>query len=379
VKELRQILEALDALAAEGRRGVLATIVEVTGSTYRRPGARMLIDGDGNATGLLSGGCLEGDLAERARAVLEDGRPRTVRYDMSTQEDLVWGLGLGCAGTVRVLLERVEGPADPFPAFLAGCAEARRCGAIATVFGAGEDDSILGRHLWADADGSIHGSLGDASLGEAVTPDLREALAAARHDRPRWSDRRYDVEGRVSEVLLESLVPPPRVVLFGGGADAVPLTRMANGLGWHVTVVDHRPAFAVRDRFPQADAVVLAAPGDLEARLDLGTHSVAVVMTHKYLHDVELLRVLLRIPLRYLGLLGPKARAERLLSELAEQGVQPVEGLDGRIHGPVGLDIGAETPEEIALSAVAEIQAVLTGRRGGFLSERDGPLHDRER
>jgi xanthine/CO dehydrogenase XdhC/CoxF family maturation factor len=375
MKEVAEILEAWDALAREGRRAVLATIVQVSGSTYRRAGARMLIDAAGKPSGLLSGGCLEGDLAERARDVLADGRPHTVLYDMTTEEDLVWGLGLGCAGKVRVLLEPLPEPEGHGHLHLLRAAvEQRRPGALATVFGG----THLGRHLGLHPDGDLHGSLGHPAADRAAAADLRSLVASIveRHESPAPRNTRYASADGELEVLVEPLMPPLPLVLFGAGPDAVPVVRLARHLGWHVTVVDHRPAFASADRFPEADAVVLAHPAEITSRLDLGPHTAAVVMTHKYLHDIELLRHLLPLTLRYLGLLGPKTRSRRLLDELEQQGTRPCDELHPRIHGPVGLDVGAETPEEIALSMLAEIQAVRTRRRGGFLSEREGPLHD---
>ncbi len=332
----------------------------------------LILDGDATV-GLLSGGCLEGDLAERARSVLASGRPATVTYDMSSQDDLLWGLGLGCAGQVQVLLERVPGgEADGHLEFLDDLVERQRPGVLATLFGSDDPARFRpGSRLTAPDDGPVAGSLGDAELDRGV-------LEAGRTLRAGGAGHRvceHAVAGVPVEVLVEALEPPVPLVLFGAGADAVPLAELAHDLGWHVTVVDHRPALARPERFPAADEVVLAEPADVPREVALTERSVAVVMTHKFLHDVELLKILVPSPVRYLGLLGPRARGEQLLERLAREGVRPDPDRLRRIHGPVGLDIGAETPTEIALSVLAEIQARIAGRAGGPLRERRGPLH----
>ncbi len=373
MRELREILAAWERTRSAGGRAVLATIVDASGSTYRRPGARMLIPERGDPVGLLSGGCLEGDLAERAAAVPASGKPRCVVYDMTSQDDLVWGLGLGCAGKLHVLLEPLPGPAEAYLAFLARCHAERAQGAVATLIESA-DPGRVGRRRTLDAAGGTAGSLGAAALDESCA----DLLAAAR-DR---GITRLHAPGGIAagvRVLIEGVVPPPALVVFGAGPDAVPVVRLAGELGWHVTVVDHRAAFAVAARFPEAAAVVCCDPAEVPRRVAFDAASAALVMTHKFLHDVELARVLLPSAARYVGFLGPRAHTEQLLLELRRQGLRPTPDQLARVHGPVGLDIGAETPEEIALSAIAEIRAALLGRRGGPLRDRVGPLHEPHR
>lgn len=364
MREARDILDAWDAIRRRGGHAVLATIVEVSGSTYRRPGARMLLGDDGSAVGLLSGGCLEGDLVERSRAVLDSGSAVTIVYDMTGRDELVWGLGLGCAGKVHVLLEPLPARLSPDPLqLLRQAIEQRRDGSVATVYHSADPARVpVGARVGCES-----GSTGDGLLDRRIRSDLPVRVTASR---------RYATPSGSFDVLLESIAPPQPLVILGGGPDALPLVRLAKQLGWHVTVIDHRPSFARAANFPGADRVMLSGHEDPLAGVAPDEHAAAVVMTHKFLHDVELLERLLASPVRYIGLLGPKARTGQLLGALAERGIEPDAERLACVFGPVGLDLGAETPEEIALSILAEIRAVLGGRRGGFLRERDAPLHE---
>jgi xanthine/CO dehydrogenase XdhC/CoxF family maturation factor len=368
VGELDRILDA-----ARGATSVLATVVRVAGSTYRRPGARMLFPRGGEPLGLVGGGCLEADLAERAGAIFESGQAHTVVYDMRSPDDLVWGLGLGCNGEVRVLLERLD-PADPpaYLPFLEGCVRRRRPGVVATVFAVeGGLAARVGERAAVDEDGRVACRIAGERLHDAVVADAREALR-----RRRSLVRAYEIDGGRVEALVEYVAPVVSLVVFGAGQDAVPLVRMAAELGWRVTVADHRPAWADRRRFPEAQAVRLVRFDRLDADAPpVDEFTAVVVMTHHFLNDLDLLRHLLSTPAPYLGFLGPRRRLENLLEELASRGTTPADDQRARLYGPVGVDIGSETPEEIALAALAEIHAVLSGRPAGFLRDVRGPLH----
>jgi xanthine/CO dehydrogenase XdhC/CoxF family maturation factor len=368
-KDLQRILEA-----AASRAGVLATVVRVEGSAYRRPGARMYFP-DGRApVGLVSGGCLEADLAERAARVRESDGARVVVYDMRSPDDIVWGLGLGCNGEVRVLLERVEPDdvAQGWPGFVGDLLGRRGRGVLATLISAPPGTaSRPGGRLAIDSGGSRFSDLGDSTVEGALAPEVERVL-----DERRSRVGRFDWPGGEYEVLFEHLAPAPRLLVFGAGGDAAPVVRLASRSGWIVEVADHREAFASASRFPEADRVHLIE-GDTPdlSPLAIDADTFAIVMSHHFLRDRAVLGPLLESPVRYIGLLGPRQRAENLLRQLAREG-RSVDTDDPRIHGPVGLDIGAETPDEIALSVVAEIQAVLSGRAGGSLRERRAPLHD---
>jgi xanthine/CO dehydrogenase XdhC/CoxF family maturation factor len=372
--ELQEIVDAARRARQAGEPAILATVVRVTGSAYRRPGARMLLPRGGEGVGVVSGGCLESDLAERAADVLESGRPRTVVYDMRSPDDVVWGLGLGCNGEVRVLLERLDPDREAdHLAFLERCLRERRPGVVATVFaGEGPLAAAVGRRLTLDDRGRPRTSAADDPLAAALLEDAREALAERRS-----SVRDYDLGPATAQAFLEYVPPVVSLLVFGAGGDACPLVGQARRLGWRVTVADDRPAYARPDRFPEADAVVRVRFDALDRSAPpIDAHTPVVVMTHHFLHDLELLRFLLPTEAPYLGLLGPRQRYENLLAELARQGVSPAAESLARVFGPVGIDIGAETPEEIALAAVAEIRAVLSGRAAGFLRDRRAPLHE---
>ncbi len=330
VKDLQAIVAALGAPAAPAC--VLATLVAVEGSSYRRPGARLLVTADGRRIGSISGGCLEEDVMARAARVHATGIAEAVVYDTTGENDLVWGVGLGCHGVVRVLLEKL--PPQP------GWARA-----LAANFAARRPTALTVLH---------HGD----------TPDAWGTRLAAPGDCP-------DPEA----VFVETILPPTALVVFGAGDDAQPLVRFAKELGWHVTVADPRPAFATHARFPAADACVVAPADQLVARIAPGRDALAAVMTHHYVHDVPILRDLLARPLAYLGLLGPRKRAGKILQDLAAAGLTVGDAQRRRLHAPIGLDLGAETPEQVALAILAEMQATLTQRDARPLRERERPIH----
>ena len=367
MKELADIVAAWETICADGGEAVLATVVQVAGSTYRRPGARMLLTPEGRLAGSVSGGCLEGELVKKARWHTRTG-PALVTYDsMDADDDVVWGFGLGCNGVVRVLLERVT-PTSPGPLdLLRVCLRERRAGVSATVIGGA---APAGQRLLLLPDGTAHSTLADAGLDAAVREDARRVLAASQS-----RTETYALPGGATEVFLEAVLPPLPLIIFGAGHDVAPLVRLAGEIGRHVTVVDVRAMRARPERFPQADRVLACAPHEIAAQVTLDARTAAVVMTHNYSDDRRVLEVLLRSPVGYIGQLGPRVRTERLLAEIGDDGLEIGAAQRARLHGPVGLDIGADSPEEIALSVLAEIQAVQAGRSGGSLRERRTPLH----
>jgi xanthine dehydrogenase accessory factor len=371
MKELRDIIGALRALQARGERAALATITRVRGSTYRREGARLLIQADGRTLGSISGGCLEGDVAEAARDVIQTGRPRLLSYDLTADDDAVWGLGLGCNGAITVFVEPVPGTGGTdLVALLEDSIEHRRVAALATLVGAPSPGPALGARLFVPEDGDVRGSFGDAQLDARVIEAARGQIAAGHA-----ATRPVEMAGGAGEVFIEVVVPPLPLLICGAGHDALPLARLAHELGWWVMVADSRPAFATRDRVPWADQVILAEDHEVAVKADIDRRTFVVVMTHNFLHDLNILRGLLRTPARYIGLLGPKARTEKLLSDLAEEKLSLDEAQRARLYAPVGLDTGADSPEEIALSITAEILAVRNGRTTASLRDRRGPIH----
>ena len=371
VSEIGEVLAAIEALSARGERMALATIVAVRGSTYRRPGARLLVPEEGSPVGNISGGCLEGDVADMARVVMDEGRARLAGWDLTADDDAVWGLGLGCNGAIEVFIEPAERAAEVAGALRTALEEERPI-SVVTVVESSRVDVEPGARLVVRPDGTADGSLGEASTDAAA---VRAATALLREER---SEVRTLADG--VRAFVEVLDPPLRLIVCGAGHDAIPLVRAASVLGWNLTVVDDRQAFLTRERFPEATGfVAVDEPENAAKAAGVDERTFAVVMTHNFLRDKEYVRSLLGSPAAYIGMLGPGARTERLLMELRDEGVEIADAARERIHGPAGLDLGGEGPEEIAQAIIAEIVAVKRQRAGGFLRDRPGPIHDRPR
>jgi xanthine/CO dehydrogenase XdhC/CoxF family maturation factor/CTP:molybdopterin cytidylyltransferase MocA len=341
--ELRRIAEAVAKLVADGNRCALATIVDAEGSAYRREGARLLVAEDGSTVGAVSGGCLDADLLERARRVMGAGCAEIVAYDSNDQFDLVFGTGLGCGGRLTVLVE----PMTPTLAAELGAARpARRGDLVAAV-------------LWQ----------GEPKGTRIMTPAAAEAEGLPVPDR--------GAVAKQAGLLVQRIEPPLRVVVYGAGPAAATLCNVAKDLDWIVEVADHREAARASGAFPRADAIVVAPVEELVAKTEPDENTAVVVMTHNVLRDQALVRHLVERRPFYVGILGPKKRSSKLLDDLRAEGVAPDETFAARLYGPTGLSLGAESPAEIALSIVAEIQAVRSGATPGHLRERGGPIHRR--
>jgi xanthine dehydrogenase accessory factor len=361
MNELQSILDAWRAAGGESPSAVLATVVHVTGSAYRRPGARMLILPDGRRIGSISGGCLEGDLCRKAWWFTEDGRPSVRVYDTTSDDDAVWEFGLGCNGVVQVLLERLEAAsAREAMQFLDSCRVSRKQAVMATVIRISDSSAIgVGDRLYVNDAGVCGGTLQGSPLEAELLPHAHAAFLERK-------SRLVHLAG--CEVFVEWIGPPVPLVVFGAGHDAIPVVAIAKQLGWHVTVADGRPAYAKASRFPSADRVVLIPVNSSIEEIEIGPETAVVLMTHNYPLDEKLLPQIVAARPRYLGLLGPKKRAGNLFARIG--GLDPAD-----VYAPVGLDIGADTPESIALSIVAEIQAAFAGRTGKMLRYRSGPIH----
>ncbi|HET9863469.1 MAG TPA: XdhC family protein [Steroidobacteraceae bacterium] len=337
---------------------VLATVIRTAGSTYAKPGALMLIAADGEYAGLLSGGCLEGDLREHAREVIASGEARIVSYDLRSQDDQLFGLGAGCEGAMDILLTR-HGPAPPGTGGwqpLAMLERAFRLGhelRIAFVTQTGATHLPLG--MWIPAQGDLGF---DASADPTAQAILEGAARAPGNTLTRLADSGI-------ELFVAAVAPPPQVLLLGGGPDARPVAALADFLGWRVTVVDHRSAYLDPARFPAATRLVESPATALAEVVRFADFSAAIVMSHHLESDLHYLRALAYSGSPYVGLLGPAARREKLLADLGE----PASALRARLRAPVGLDIGGRTPEAIALAIVGEVQAALAGRGGRPFSE----------
>lgn len=342
------LLPLFERERAAGRPVVLGVLVETLGSTYRKPGAMMLIASSGEYAGLLSGGCLEGDLRERARSVFETGVPSIASYDLRGPDDLLWGLGLGCEGAMKILLLRAGADNAWQPlAHLASAFAEHRPTAVGLVAESASAELKAGAVIVP---------------GEGPADQVHSAItAAARDTGVGW----IDFKPHQARIFVLPLALPPRFLLLGAGPDAAPVVDFAAKLGWKITIADHRPAYAVAARFPAAERVVLSRPEALAESLDLGTFSAAVVMSHHLPSDLNYLRVLAGTTIPYIGLLGPAARREKLFSELGSE----ADRLRSRLHAPVGLALGGRAPESVALAIVAEVHAFLHGKHGGAFSK----------
>jgi len=356
-RETERILQAIRDVRAAGQRAAIATVVRVRGSAYRREGTRILVRQDGSYECLLSGGCLEPAVADAAARVIDTGEPVVVSYDL--EEDSIWGLGIGCSGAVDIRIERLE--ADALTGAWLDMLRDGRAGALVTPLA-----GAPGRLLVSD-DRAPEGTLGD--------PDLDAAAATVALDRLRAPHAHSGSErcGH-AELFFELSLPSPKLVVFGAGSDATPLVEQAWPLGFAVTVVDVRAAFLTPERFPSA-TLIPAHFSEFPQKLSLDERTFVVIMNHHLERDWESLRFALTSSAPYVGVLGPRSRFRKLLGALESLGCEPDASALARVRSPVGLAVGAETPEEIALSILGEIVAVHRGFQGGFLSGREESLH----
>ena len=355
---VRRTVNAFERWSSNSQPLVLATVIDTAGSTYSKTGRRMLLTADGAYAGLVSGGCLEGDLAEHARAVLETGEARTVTYDMRDEADELWGLGAGCKGLIRLLLQKLDAEHryEPFRSIAAHLTHGAQAGSVTVI--TSEDPALLpGACL-------IQNQAGDECWG--VPETHRSALheICSSYSAQAGSLSTHDAGAGAFTVLFIPLEPAPRLLVLGAGRDAEPIVALASQLGWQVVVADHRAGQLEQGTFGEARAVCLVEPAELAASIDLTQFSAVIVMSHHLDTDRLYLEQLAESSIAYLGLLGPTHRRERLLSDLGETG----NVLAGKLHGPAGLDIGADSPESIALALLAEMHAVLSGHRGGSLT-----------
>ena len=379
MNDLPRLLDALSLAQTDGQQAVIATVVKVEGSAYRRPGARMVIPQVGNATGTVSGGCLESDVSKKAWWLTATGKPAMRTYstgeDDDELEDAELSFGLGCNGTVHILFERTCAAKPSLAVQVLQWVQTHsRPAALATVIASTVETQVAIGDRVAISGGDQRAAdlwratLADRGLSQAISADLQAILhnekSAIGH---------YDVGGGAVEVLLEYVAAPRRLVIFGAGHDAVPLVSMARLQGWHTTVIDARSHFARAERFIDADQVLtlpLQPYAGMQALID---DAAVVVMTHSLSQDRHWLSQVLDLNPRYVGQLGPRSRTERLLDEMAEQARElPAFA---KLHFPVGLDLGGDTPHSVALSILAEINAVLNQRQGGMLKYRQASIH----
>lgn len=374
MRDISAIIDAYDLSVLKGQRTALATVVHLEGSSYRRPGARMLITEEGEATGAISGGCLEGDALRKALMAMTQGASKLVTYDTSHEEDASMGVQLGCEGIIQVLFEPIHGDNPLNPVELLRLVHRHRDNAVlATLFSLRDRRGRQpGTCLMLQRDGSRHGHCPFPELTDHLLEDMqatmRKGASAAAH---------YEGTSAEWTAFLQYIQLPPRLVLVGAGNDAIPLMQIAGTLGWDVHVVDGRSSHARAERFSGACQVLVSRPMEALRQIPIDGRTAFVLMTHNYRYDLDMLKALLPLPIPYIGVLGPRKRLDRMLEELREDSDPKPHDLE-KLHGPTGLEIGAEAPEEIALSVLSEIQAVFTGSPGGKLREKQDPIHPRE-
>lgn len=407
MKELKDIIASFDKAQKQRKQTALATVVQVEGSSYREPGARMLVTEDGELTGAISGGCLEGDALRKARLAMFQQKPMLVTYDTTDEDDAKLGVGLGCNGIIQILIEPLGHSREPSPnhpiRLLKEFLGKRQTAVLVTLFSLRNKRAAQpGTMLLLKEDGhaspaslqtsdpnpvsaaekqastslptGVKGGTNNAwpALDEVLRKQLIEDAKLALKTRTP-AIKNYSGKSMLTG-FIELLEPPISLYIFGAGNDAIPLAEMAAVLGWETTVADGRDMYTLPERFPTA-RVVRSKPEQALEWMKPDRRTAVVLMTHNYRYDLAMLRQLLQLELPYIGSLGPKKKLDRMLDELQEEDIAASPGQLRNLYGPTGLDIGAEGPEEIALSVLSEIKAVLSGSPGTPLREKPGPIH----
>jgi xanthine/CO dehydrogenase XdhC/CoxF family maturation factor len=367
---LYRLLPFFDSARLSGKSLALATVVQTAGSTYRKSGAQMLIDSDGEYVGLLSGGCLEGDLREHARQVIAEGALRLAQYDMRGPDDELWGLGAGCEGAMDILLQRV-GPHEQWQP-LAALSTLLKHGerAVLTLVASNPAPAVNGGHrsrcgLWSfaappHAPGLLDAAVALSENGALLKQSraLAQRLCASQFNAP------IAVPVLEGSLLALPYAPAPSLLLLGAGPDARPVAELAHFLGWRVSVYDHRATLIDPTRFPADCSLHCGDAAQMHAALDPAKFSAVVIMSHQLAADRIYLRALASGTAPYVGLLGPSPRREKLLADLHPDEAAALRPV---LRAPVGLDLGGHSPEAIALGIIADIQAQLHGRRLGIV------------
>lgn len=376
MKEITDIIKSYERAVAAGKKMALATVVHVEGSSYRRPGARMLVTDDGQLTGAISGGCLEGDALRKALLAISQQKNKLVTYDTTDETDTTLGVQLGCNGIVHILFEPIlpDQPNHPV-ALLKRITKKRQNAVLITLF------SLQSRNGNQPGTCFMDLETDQVSISNLAQTDYNAVLqeeSDLAKEKKESTFRTFQFENQKLTGFVEYLKIPPLLVIAGAGNDTIPLMEMASVLGWEITVVDGRAGHATRQRFPKAKNVFVTKSSGVLDLISVDSQTFFVLMTHNYNYDLALLKELIVLDAcLYIGALGPKKKLERMFDELKNDGITITERQKSKIFGPVGLDIGAETSEEIALSVLAEIKAVLNGRTGISLREKSEPIHSR--
>ncbi len=383
MKEIRDIILFFDQAQQQGKKTALASVVHLEGSSYRRPGARMLINDEGQLTGAISGGCLEGDALRKALLVIAQQHSKLVTYDTKDEEDESVGLQLGCAGIIQVLFEPIDTNAEINPITLLRKAIAsRQKSVLVTLFSTEEKHKPqIGTCLLMQADNTITGDIPFAEIKEAIIMEVHSVMKSKAS-----IFKNYSTQNSIVTAFIEFLHPPISLVVVGAGNDAIPLVNIATILGWEVRIVDGRNTHAKPGRFASTCQVFAGKPEKVLDQIPIDEKTVFVLMTHNYNYDLAMLKILLEKNVSYIGVLGPKKKLVKMLDELTGKahpddmvgrGMKLTEKQLNSIYGPVGLEIGAETAEEIAVSIIAEINAVFAGKKRLSLRDSKEFIHSK--
>lgn len=363
--EIGRIISAYETAISEGKLSALATVVKVEGSSYRQPGARMLVTEDGLLTGAISGGCLEGDALRKALLAINQKQNRLIAYDTSEDGMLEFSVQLGCNGIVHILFEYIDSGAPNNPVEILKRVEEKRSeSVIATLFSLERNAEQIGTVDFYRDNKSLFNDL------YFLESDMRNVVETKSSE-----IKNITVDNIENHVLLQYTAPPVSLVIAGAGNDVQPVAKMANLLGWEVTVGEGRVTHATKKRFPEAKNIIIGDPEYLIENIVVDTQTYVILMTHNYRYDLEVLKLVLKTSCPYIGILGPKTKLERMYGDLQSNGITLTEDDRERIYGPVGLDIGAETAEEIALSIISEIKAVIETRNGTSLRYKTDKIH----
>ncbi len=366
MKELNDIIHAYDKAVLQNKQTALVTVVKVEGSSYRRPGARMLVTEDGEVTGAISGGCLEGDALRKAQLAMFQQQNKLEIYDTTDDEDNKLGVQLGCNGIVYILFEPIDNYDANNPInLLKMVAQQRKDAVVVTLFNPNKNLLQRGTVAFINEERSCF----KLDEMQALKSECKNVLASK-------SSLVKHYEGSCT-VLFQFIPPSIQLVIAGAGNDAQPLVDMAFLLGWNIIVVDGRPAYATQQRFPKANQIFITKPSNILSVANIDEQTAVVLMTHNYNYDVAALEQLIRTNCKYIGVLGPKKKLYKMIDELNDNETVIDNQKMQHVYGPVGLDIGAETAEEIAVSIIAEIKAVFSQREGASLKERRTEIHYR--
>ncbi len=374
MKEIREIIKAYDAAVHAGKRSALAAVVHLHGSSYRRPGARMLVSDEGELTGAISGGCLEGDALRKALLVVSQQQSKLVTYDTSDEDDATIGIQLGCAGIIQVLFEPINAndPDNPIQ-LLRKAVAVRQKSVLVTLFSLeNKRNEHPGTCLLMEANGNVSGKIPYPEIENILLEDVQSAMRKGNSSFKQYVGNECNITA-----FIEFLKPPVSLVVVGAGNDAIPMMQLADTVGWDVRVVDGRNTHAKPERFASACQVLVSKPEKVLEQIPIDDQTVFVMMTHNYNYDLAMLRALLQRNVAYIGMLGPRKKLDRMIDELRAEGMEITRDMLANVFGPVGLEIGAETAEEIALSIIAEIQAVLNRKPGGMLRYKNEVIHSR--